>query len=291
MPEGFKITKKDDTSSVGTQDSGLAPAIAVGEKQEEESLLNELKKVQKENLLLKKELLEQEKRIQNLTKLVSVINHDFRSPLQGILGLSEILMDSTDMDEEKIKEDITSINQTAENILNLSNEFSLWSKDQLGKGGEVKNQTINLYSKIQSIIKLFEIKIKEKQITLSNNIDKMQTVFADNNRLSLALRNIISNAVKFTYNGGNISISFKNNEIIISDDGKGISEKRLNDFFNQIGTTDYGIDHEKGVGVGMNLCKSYVEEMGGKISVESKGEGRGSTFIITLPEGNKESSN
>lgn len=265
---------------------------AVKPNSEKELLLEiKLKEQGAENENLKNKLEDKDKLIKDLEnkikdrdKLFLSIAHDLRSPFQSILGMSKLLEEEIEMmSEEEIIIAIKAINKSSESAFNLTEEILLWGTNQI-KGIEVMNQNINLGSLVKDVIYKLETQTQNKKINIINNIKEHTPVFADVGILNSILLNILSNAIKFNKVGGSISISIENNEVIISDNGIGISKERQNNFFDNIGNTSRGTKGEKGIGLGMNLSKDYVIKMGGKIRVESDGEDKGSTFIVTLPE-------
>jgi signal transduction histidine kinase len=232
---------------------------------------------------------EQELKELNATKdiLFSIIGHDLRSPFNSILGLSELLIesvnDSTFTENEKY---LKLIKNSANSTLILLDNLLNWAKSQTGKisFSPVKIIFSNI---IHEVLKL------EKPIAIAKNIslnyftaDEIE-VYADKNMLKLILRNLISNAIKFTKPGGEIrvfAISKKDwVEITISDNGIGINEEIRKELFKtSSNSSTIGTANEKGSGLGLILCKEFVERQGGQIWVKSE-IGIGSNFKFTLP--------
>lgn len=244
-----------------------------------------------EKLKAEQELIESDKQLLELNhtkdKLFSIIGHDLRSPFNNILGFSDLLIkrqhDSTFSDAEKF---LKIINGLANNTLILLDNLLNWAKSQTGVLNIAK-ENILLSDIIHEVIKLNKPVAKTKDISLNSFCDEEIKIFGDKNLLKTVFRNLISNAIKFTNPEGEIKIiAIKKNdwvEVTISDNGIGISKEKLNDFFNlsQIKST-VGTANEKGSGLGLILCKEFVEKHGGKIWVESK-FGKGSDFKFTLP--------
>ncbi|WP_299523701.1 PAS domain S-box protein [uncultured Lutibacter sp.] len=220
-------------------------------------------------------------------KLFSIIAHDLRSPFSGILGFSELL-------KENLKERAISqsekyaafINSSAKNTLVLLDNLLNWAKSQTGQIS-FNPQKIVLSSSIQEIIEIINSQAKIKNISLHKvQLDEIE-VYADENMLRIILQNLISNAIKFTKSGGNINIvviSDENQvEISISDNGIGIDKEKLKTLFRiSSNESSLGTANEKGSGLGLVLCKEFVEKQGGIIWVESE-DGEGSDFKFTLP--------
>jgi len=251
------------------------------------ALDNEIsERIHKEKILLKQK---QELRALNDTKdkLFSIIAHDLRSPFNGILGFSELLVNNREnlkaVDSEKY---IGFINTTAKNTLILLDNLLNWAKAQTGQL-IYKPEKTGILPIIQEIITISNSSASVKNITLNYNISKDIEVFADKNMLLVVLRNLISNAIKFTRVGGEINVSVKPEhnqvEITISDNGVGMKEEIREKLFKiATNNSSRGTANEKGSGLGLILCKEFVEKHGGTIWVESE-EGKGSDFKFTLP--------
>ncbi len=220
-------------------------------------------------------------------KLFSIIAHDLRTPFCSILGFSELLIeDAKDFDALETEEYLKIINTSTKNTLVLLDNLLNWAKSQTGQL-IYKPEKIILSSIIGEIIDNSNSTAKIKNIS----VNQMQTdeiaVDADKNMLKTVFRNLISNAIKFTKSGGNITVSAisKQNqvEISISDNGVGINGKTLEKIFEAAtNITTKGTAEEQGSGLGLILCKEFVEKHGGKIWVESE-VGKGSHFKFTLP--------
>ncbi len=220
-------------------------------------------------------------------RLFSIIAHDLRSPFTSILGFSEILIENIrDLEITKTEEFIKDINTSAQNTLYLLDNLLNWAKTQTGNI-IVQPKKINLSSIIQETIDLLNAPANIKSISLNLiQPDKIE-IYVDENMVKTVLRNLISNAIKFTNLGGNIDVSAISEgdqvEIIISDNGVGMNEDTQKSLFNiSVKTTTPGTADEKGSGLGLVLCKEFTEMLGGSIWVESE-EGKGSDFKFTLP--------
>jgi len=234
-------------------------------------------------------LKESEARLKELNatkdKLFSIIAHDLRSPFNGILGFSERLKENI-KDIEKSEKYAAIINSSAKNTLILLDNLLHWAKSQTGQIN-YKPTKIVLSSIIEEIIELSNSQAKIKNIAINKAKSDEIEVYADEDMVKIILQNLISNAIKFTKTGGSINVVVitKQNhvEISISDNGIGINEEKLKTLFNiSSNTTSRGTANEKGSGLGLVLCKEFVEKLGGKIWVESE-KGKGSDFKFTLP--------
>ncbi len=230
----------------------------------------------------------------NITKdkFMSIIAHDLKNPFGAILGFSDVLHKNFETYDIKTqKKYIGLIHKEIENTYKLLENLLLWSRSQRKKI-EFKPKKINLFLKVFDTSEFLSQLAKNKSIKLTNTISLNDHVFADKDMLSTILRNLISNAIKFTPKGGKIIISAETKtrnknlrqiEISVKDTGVGISKEMLAKLFDITeNTSTKGTENERGTGLGLILCKEFVEKHGGKIWVESE-EGKGSEFIFTLP--------
>jgi signal transduction histidine kinase len=220
-------------------------------------------------------------------KLFSVIAHDLKSPFNSILGLSELLLDDTcNYNSSNVKKLVKHIHSTAKNTFNLTENLLSWAKTQTGQMN-YNPEELRLHDVLNQVVDIVNASAEVKNISV--NIDKIPDVkvYADENMLKSILYNLLSNAVKFTHQNGNINISARPGEkyieIIVSDDGVGMNEKAKNKLFKiESNFSTQGTAKETGSGLGLILCKEFVEHHGGKIWVESLEEG-GTSFLFTLP--------
>lgn len=221
-------------------------------------------------------------------KLFSVIAHDLRSPFATLQMLTETLSDNYDrFREERRKEYVNNIYSLSSHIGNLIENLLNWSRTQLGRI-TITPIAFNLAELVESTFTLEETAARDKSITLQNNTPQDTTVKADRNTVQTILRNLTTNAIKFTGTGGSITVSAKENGpfiiISVADNGIGMTPEIREKLFKEAGTfTTRGTKSEKGTGLGLILCKEFVEKNGGKIWVEST-PGEGSTFIFSLPK-------
>lgn len=217
-------------------------------------------------------------------RLLSVISHDIRSPLQSLRGILQVYnkgaisKDEFDHFAQHIEGDLDKTSMLVENIL-------YWTANQL-KGMQVKMETFDLQVLINENVQLFETIAATKKIRLIHTSESM-VVTTDRNILNLVLRNLISNAIKFSYERGEVNIhtSLHNKvlTICVKDHGAGMDEETLQALADptlqvNINTTT----KEQGTGLGLLLCRSYLEKAGGQLFIESDA-GKGSRFNIILP--------
>jgi signal transduction histidine kinase len=251
-----------------------------------------LKEIDQKTILLKHTRIQQDKlKLEELNKtkdkLFSIIAHDLRGPFNSILGFSKLLIaKSKDFEIAKSKKYLGIINLSAQNTLVLLDNLLNWAKSQTGQIN-LNPKKIILSSIIREIIELSNPAAIAKEISLIQNIPDKIVAYADEDMLKIVLRNLISNAIKYTNHGGNIGVLANREqsqvEITITDNGVGMNEETINKLFRiETYETTIGTAKEKGSGLGLILCKELVEKQGGKIWVESE-EGKGSDFKFTLP--------
>jgi two-component system sensor histidine kinase/response regulator len=220
-------------------------------------------------------------------KMFSVISHDLRSPVSSIkLALDFISKGLVKPTDELFNETINDLVKTTDEAYILLENLLGWAKSQ-SNILNVFPESLDLKPLASNIAGLLKLTSENKKIRIENNIPEGITVFADIQMIQSVLRNLLSNALKFTPENGSVEMSAveMNTEVKVSikDSGVGISESNLKRIFDQdqpLKTT--GTNKESGSGLGLILCKDFVEKTGGRIWVESE-EGKGSTFIFTIP--------
>ncbi|WP_147676420.1 sensor histidine kinase [Algibacter pacificus] len=221
-------------------------------------------------------------------KFFSILAHDLKSPFSGLLGLLNILLqDSKAFSEEKKAAMLQEIYNSSSQLYKLLENLLSWSRSQTNSI-KLNPQPISIWELINENINLQQQNANRKEIELVNNISKDIVVKADRNTIDTVFRNLISNAIKFTNKGGTVKIkqSIKNKriEIIVEDNGIGIPKKNIEKLFKieeKLMTT--GTNNEKGTGLGLVLCKEFVELNGGNISLK-KNCAIGASFIVELPK-------
>ncbi|NLO19941.1 MAG: PAS domain-containing sensor histidine kinase [Ignavibacteria bacterium] len=221
-------------------------------------------------------------------KFFSIISHDLRSPFQGFIGLTGIIAESIDfMPKEEIKELANGMQNSATNLYKLIENLLQWTQLQRGRL-KASIDSINLNKTVLQNIELSDNLAKEKNIAIKNEIPEDMLVLADYQMINTVIRNLISNAIKFTNQNGNIAIGVKESPenkacIYVKDDGIGMSEQTQNDLFRiDKKILSQGTAGERGTGLGLLISKELVEKNNGEIWVESE-VGKGSTFYFTLP--------
>ena len=224
-------------------------------------------------------------------KFFSIIAHDLKSPFNSIIGFSELLTEQIQAnDYVGIAQYAEIINKSSQRALDLLVKLLEWSLSQTGK--MVFNpEYVEIVSMINEATALLDDAAQQKSITIVKELPHNLPAFADKAMVSTIMRNLISNAIKFTPTGGTIRVNAisenKQVEISISDNGVGMNEETREKLFRiEENISTIGTANEKGSGLGLILCKEFVEKHGGKIWVISK-PGKGSSFHFTLPFNNR----
>jgi PAS domain S-box-containing protein len=252
----------------------LVVAIDITDRKESESILIESEKQLRKANAMK-------------DKFFSIIAHDLKNPFNAILGFSNLLYEAYDnFDDHQRKTFIKNICEASGSTFKLLQNLLEWSRTQTGKI-EINPEIIDIENAVQENITVLKSAADTKKIKIKTNVPAQFHAYADNNMVKAVIRNLISNAIKFTSQGGKIEISATNSgnriEVCVADTGVGINSEdlkrlfRIDDHFKTKGTGD-----EDGSGLGLILCKEFVEQNKGQIWVESN-PGVGSKFKFTLP--------
>jgi signal transduction histidine kinase len=218
-------------------------------------------------------------------RLLSVISHDVKSPLNSLRGILRIYNTGAIKQEEfgkyslQIEDDLNRTGLLVENILH-------WTSSQL-KGAKMKREFFDLYSLIEENVDLFRTTATGKRITIHHDASKGMKVTSDRNVLNLVMRNLLANAIKFSHEGGQIHVLVKveghSLTIQVKDNGIGMDELAMQSVLGRLGKeSTSGTGSEKGAGMGLTLCREFVLMAGGQITVESS-HGKGSTFSVMIP--------
>ncbi len=255
-----------------------------------DSDITKLKQAEKEILIQHKEIEEQRDKlaISNATKnkFFRIIAHDLRNPISTLAGSTNLIFNDFDeYNKEQTKGFIGELNKLSLTTFNLLENLLDWSSTQMGDI-DFSPKSTDLELIIKENIELINSKVNSKNISLKTNIKKGTVAFADENMIKTVIRNLLSNAVKFTPENGEIEISAVADKDIINcsvkDSGIGIKEEDQKKLF-RIDThhTTPGLSNEKGSGLGLILCKEFIEKNGGEIQVTSEPQ-KGTTIAFTL---------
>ena len=250
-----------------------------------------VRKLKRQKIILEKsvELKTSELRELNVSKdkFFSIIAHDLKNPFSSIIGISEILKEEIRSGDTVTLENYAGmLNTSAVQTYRLLENLLEWANSQRGKISFIPEQ-INLSQLFNEEFTVLNEMATAKNIELKSFFADDLTIPADKNMLKTILRNLISNAIKFTNKNGKVEVNAvvddRNVEISVSDDGTGMTKETMAKLFRlDANLSTRGTENEKGTGLGLFLCKEFVEKHGGKISVESE-SGKGSIFRFTIP--------
>lgn len=222
-------------------------------------------------------------------KLLSVIAHDLRNPISGCVALLEVVfMDIETTKREELIEYMTMMQKSILNAHELLEDLLEWARIQFHTVDFNVTSVSDLRGQVRHCLKKLDPIAEGKEIIITEDIEDGLKIRMDKYMLDSILRNLVTNAVKFTNKGGVIKVSAKRKgkgfTFSVSDNGIGIESRILETLFNdENGFTSYGTSGEKGTGMGLGLCRNFVEKHGGKIWADSK-VGKGSTFYFTIPD-------
>ena len=292
FPKNFKSVENIVRRKNGNAHSAVLEGIIADDDQASGNhIFFRLKEIEERNRHLE-EIAEQRKReitevAATHAKFVSIIAHDLRSPFHSILGALELVkLKLEDYNIVDIENYIEMASESANRTLKLLDDLLKWTISQ-NEEKNFKPVRVHLYSLLVSELKNINFSANQKQITLKHSVPPNLNVTADMEMIKTILRNLINNAIKFSHSRGEITISATESdqyvEISVRDTGIGISRERQRKLFKMDSfRSKSGIDNEIGTGLGLLLCKEFVEMHGGHICVESE-PGKGSEFKFTLP--------
>lgn len=219
-------------------------------------------------------------------KLLSIVTHDLRSPVNNLKSLLDLLKENIINKEEFLEH----LNATVKNVNSLSQSMDnmlTWAQSQM-QGWEVSPSDIILDDAIQECLRLYKNVVKEKKIELSYEQKELINAYADFNQVVLIVRNVLNNAIKFTPEDGTITIETMEDaeyaSVVIKDTGKGMDEETIAKVLNKHDIyTTHGTNGEKGTGLGMNMCLEFAEKNKCKFEIESEA-GAGTSVYLHIPK-------
>ncbi len=221
-------------------------------------------------------------------KLFSIIAHDLKNPFNALIGYTDILKNDIDsFSKTELKSIMIDLNKAAENGFNLLENLLHWSRTQTNMIKVYKTK-FNLYDLCKDVKELNKKILSDKNQKLEIDINEEINIYADKDMIATVLRNLTYNAIKFSGSGKTIHANCKKTsegtKISIIDQGIGINPKDLDHIFQYDKTiSSVGTDGEKGSGLGLIICRDFIEMNGGRIWVEST-SGKGSTFTFIIPD-------
>ena len=218
------------------------------------------------------------------TQMFSIISHDMRSPINSVLGLLNVLGEGNlQLDEAKVyaNKARVRVQNTLEMLTNLLN----WSRNQLD-GAEIKPVKVDLNRLLARQLPIYQEIARQKKIIIENEIYEPVELYCDREMITIILRNLVSNAIKFTPAGGNITLGVVTMDervsISVKDTGVGMDAKTKAKLFSSHLESKLGTNHEKGTGLGLKLCKNFVDLHDGNIFIDSA-PNKGTTFRVVMP--------
>jgi two-component system, sensor histidine kinase and response regulator len=216
-------------------------------------------------------------------KLFSVIAHEIRNPFSNIINFSEIMLENIDnSDKENLKKILTGIREDSLKSFEMLENLLMWSRSQLKSNIQINMQPILLKEVVDGVLAFNKDIIAKKNLTIKNSVARDTMIFADMNLTGTIVRNLISNAIKFT-SDGEIDLYDKNTndyvDFFVQDTGTGIPTENLDKIFDLNYFTTKGTSNESGTGLGLIITKEFIEQNNGTITVESK-PGKGSIFKV-----------
>ncbi len=240
--------------------------------------------IEAQNTMIMKQNLELQRLNAEKNKLMSIIAHDLRSPLGSIQNSLEIIteFDLESEDKQFIEKELL---RTTKKTAAMLTRLLSWSKSQI-TGISVLPECHNVANLLHNTLETGRAVAAQKNIGLKVDIDPSIDIYADGDMMELIIRNLLGNAIKFTRNGGEIRISSKKKEdecwLCVRDNGTGISIEKQNEIFSLKAQSTYGTENEKGLGLGLLLCKEFITAQSGRIWFESI-QGEGTVFFISIP--------
>lgn len=236
-------------------------------------------KITEQNKILEEDIIHKQ-------KLLSIIGHDVKNPLSSVYSVSDYLIDnSNSIDKNELNNYLVIINKSVKNALNLLDNLLLWSMNKMGKLN-YNFSNINLKAIIDKTIELYDSNIKEKNIKIIIDVDN-QLVNADENTLAAIFRNLVNNAIKFSFNDGIIKIETETmNEFIkvkVIDNGKGLNEEEVRNILNNEQLITNSSKSESSTGLGLQIVKDFVKINKGKLFINSI-PNKETEFSFTLPK-------
>ncbi len=244
-----------------------------------------MRRIAEEKLRVKESILKKINADKDL--FISILAHDLKNPFNSMLGFLDLLTENYhEYDTEKIEAQLDIINSSAKRVYNLLDSILIWARSQSGKI-PYKPQKVSFTFICNEVLVDLKLSAATKNLTINHFAKDEINVFADIDMLKTVLRNLISNAIKFSYPGGKIDIFAEHADskliVSVSDNGIGIAPERLDTLFDisKVQSTK-GTSNEYGTGLGLLICKEFIEKHGGKIWVESE-MGKHSKFNFSIP--------
>lgn len=234
---------------------------------------------------------EELERLNNVkTKMFAIIAHDLRGPLGSLQSLLYLLREH-DLTEKETNELTASLEKNMLENSSMMDNLLGWAQSQMN-GLSINKRSFDLSLAVKSVLDQFKLQLESKKIEMNVEVPENSNIYADYDLMKLVIRNLIANAIKFSNPGSSITLRANKNDdgkyrIAVIDQGVGIPEEHQSKIFSDQHFTSKGTNKEKGSGLGLNLCKEYVEKHGGSIWFETE-ENQGTTFYFTIDAAEEE---
>jgi PAS domain S-box-containing protein len=280
-----EICNKNKNGGLYWSDTAIAPILDENEKPKQYfSLQFEITKRKRyeEQLKTQKEQMTEMNSLKD--KLFSIVSHDFRSPLNSLRGTLSLYLDGN-LSPEDMNQMGSSLLSKLDTTSNMLDNLLHWARNQM-EGIKVKQTRINLFDLVRENIELIKIQAEKKGVRIRNGVEDPTWVLGDTEMIKLVVRNLLSNALKFSRVSGEISVTSERDQekmiTCVSDQGVGIEPEKIETLFTLKASPSKGTSDEMGIGLGLSLCKDFIERNKGTIRVESK-VNEGSSFYFSLP--------
>ncbi|MGE0931235.1 tetratricopeptide repeat-containing sensor histidine kinase [Peijinzhouia sedimentorum] len=259
-------------------------------RKEQELLIGSLKKKNDKIEQQANTISQNNQQLQNINKtkdqLLSVISHDIRSPLASVQSIL-LLFDKGEIDRATQDQLLKDLSKQVDVVSEMLTTLLYWAKSQMA-GIHPKPEPVSITGAIREQIIFWSDLASKKGVTIGEAPLTIAKAMVDREHIRIVMRNLVGNALKFTPSGGTISFDVKMESdavsVLVKDNGIGMSQEKLDNLFKEFGhnVQEYGTDNEPGTGIGLILCKQFIEKAGGKIEALSQ-KGKGSIFMVTLP--------
>jgi signal transduction histidine kinase/Tfp pilus assembly protein PilF len=219
-------------------------------------------------------------------KLFAIISHELRNPLYWFQNLAEVLSKKhKEMPADKVQKSLSALDESAKNAFHLTDNLLQWSRSKLNRV-HPKRAVHNLHDLVGDTSDMYQTILRHKELNFCNRISKELEVYGDSDLMGCVIRNLLTNAIKYTPPRGTVSIESRNSEklvtVVVSDSGTGIPESNIQMVFDENMVSVPGLSEERGSGLGLKLCKDFVELNGGRIWVKSAAHS-GTQIFFTIP--------
>ncbi len=275
---GLLLIKKENTAY---QFHILSKNISLREKNMR--IMEQSERIKRHTFRLKRQATELKELNALKNKMFSIISHDLKAPIYGLRNIFRSVQ-SKQMTVTELKKTVPDIQNDLNYVVGLMDNLLQWAKAQM-KTNTVYPQKVDMRQSINDVLQLLNLQAKDKQITITNDTPPVIFSYVDRDMINLVIRNLVSNAIKFTPEGGKIAVGVFEHasfiEVYVRDSGAGISTEAMNKINSSNFYTTKGTASESGTGLGLMLCREFLSRNGSHLHIESD-PGSGSTFSFSL---------